>query len=147
MANEFNWDKIEPAKIDTPKDILYRFTNSFNEKVGESLIMEIKSLQRESVSFDDIFNLSSSGDVETPKQMVYKVVVRVPALENYVQHLLTISHPMNSFYPCTLEVPLAPAEEKEKKCNESGELITCLQEVASMQSVIATLANLLALIR
>lgn len=140
MATVFNWENIDDSNIVTPKSVLLEFTNSFNEKFGRKLIMNLRSAQEQTVDWDLI---SLSGDTSTnkPADITHYIEIQVPELDNYTLQILKVSHKVTSVYPCNVWQEIDDAKDT---CDGADNLVAVLQIAIESTELKKAISNLLA---
>lgn len=140
MANNFKWEDIDIRGIVTPKSVLLDFTNSFNEKFGRKLIMNLRSAQEQTVDWDLI---SLSGDTSTNKtaDITHYIEIQVPELDNYTLQILKVSHKVTSVYPCNVWQEI---DDTKDTCEDADNLVAVLQIAVDSSELKKAIINLLA---
>lgn len=140
MANNFKWEDIDIRGIVTPKSVLLDFTNSFNEKFGRKLIMNLRSAQEQTVDWDLI---SLSGDTSTnkPVDITHYIEIQVPELDNYTLQILKVSHKVTSVYPCNVWQEI---DDTKDTCEDADNLVAVLQIAVDSSELKKAIINLLA---
>lgn len=140
MSNNFKWEDIDIRGIVTPKSVLLDFTNSFNEKFGRKLIMNLRSAQEQTVDWDLI---SLSGDTSTnkPAEITHYIEIQVPELDNYTLQILKVSHKVTSVYPCNVWQEI---DDTKDTCDGADNLVAVLQIAIESTELKKAIINLLA---
>lgn len=137
---KFEWADINPDAIITPKRILLEFSNSFNEKFGRKIIMNLSSAQEQSLDWD-ILSMVGDASNNQPSDMTHSLQLQVPELDNYTLQIIKVTHKVTAVYPCTV---LQLIDDAKEECETYDALLEALKKATKSEKLLTVMANLFA---
>lgn len=125
------FENIKKEEIVLPLQVLESYASSFNETFKGNLVFETKRKLEDSNDPWSGLGVSLANKEQEEKDMVVRVYIIAPGLNNYRLLVLKLVYKISQVNPCSIEnIP----ENKTTECGDAEGVTKCLNEIFLAQS-------------